>query len=118
MAIFRLQGKLATVSILLIGLASCDPRPAIDQTSRTEPRATPTMAERWGKTIRIHLDMPAALYSEQLPDDASAGWTGRRRDLREHTITWGDGSQVVTHWRPADIPGTGLVLDYIEMGGR
>ena len=74
------------------------------------------MAERWGKTIRIYLDMPATLYFEQMPDNASANWTGRRGDSREHTIRWPDGSRVITVWRPG--PEVGLVLDYIGRIGR
>ena len=73
------------------------------------------MAERWGKTIRIYLDMPATLYFEQMPDNASVSWTGRRGDSREHTIRWPDGSRVITVWRPD--PEVGLVLDYIAESG-
>ena len=43
-------------------------------------------------------------------DLASAQWT----EERVHTMTWADGSVVVTHWKPSSVSGDGLRLDFIE----
>ena len=54
-------------------------------------------------------------FFSQMPDDlASAQWT----EGRVHTMTWADGSVVVTHWKPSSVSGGGLLLDFIEEIGR
>ena len=35
-----------------------------------------------------------------------------------HTMTWADGSVVVTRWKPSSVSGGGLLLDFIEEIGR
>ena len=60
----------------------------------SEP-AEPTMAEVWARTADASLDMRMERFFSQMPDDlASAQWTER-----VHTMTWADGSVVVTHWK-------------------
>ena len=54
------------------------------------------MAEVWASTANASLDIPMELPMEQffsqMPDDlASAQWTER-----VHTMTWADGSVVIT----------------------
>ncbi len=61
---------------------------------------------------RVSLDMHGEAFFTQVPDDVSAGWTDTNGGLREHTITWADGSEVVTWWRQRSY------LKYIEKVGR
>ena len=76
----------------------------------SEP-AEPTMAEVWARTADASLDMRMERFFSQMPDDlASAQWT----EERVHTMTWADGSVVVTHWKPSSVSGDGLRLDFIE----
>ena len=76
----------------------------------SEP-AEPTMAEVWARTADASLDMRMERFFSQMPDDlASAQWT----EGRVHTMTWADGSVVVTHWKPSSVSGGGLRLDFIE----
>ena len=76
----------------------------------SEP-AEPTMAEVWARTADASLDMRMERFVSQMPDDlASAQWT----EERVHTMTWADGSVVVTHWKPSSVSGDGLRLDFIE----
>ena len=74
----------------------------------------PTMAEVWASTANARLDIPMEQFFSQIPDDlASAQWTER-----VHTMTWADGSVVVTHWKPSSVSGDGLLLDFIGKIGR
>ena len=76
--------------------------------------AEPTMAEIWASTANASLDIPMEQFFSQMPDDlASAQWTER-----VHTMTWADGSVVVTHWKPSSVSGDGLLLDFIGKIGR
>ena len=76
--------------------------------------AEPTMAEVWASTVNASLDIPMEQFFSQVPDDlASAQWTER-----VHTMTWADGSVVVTHWKPSSVSGDGLLLDFIGKIGR
>ena len=71
--------------------------------------AEPTMAEIWASTANASLDIPMEQFFSQMPDNlASAQWTER-----VHTMTWADGSVVVTHWKPSSVSGDGLLLDFI-----
>ena len=80
----------------------------------SEP-AEPTMAEVWARTADASLDIRMERFFSQMPDDlASAQWT----EGRVHTMTWADGSVVVTHWKPSSVSGGGLLLDFIEEIGR
>ena len=76
--------------------------------------AEPTMAEVWASTANASLDIPMEQFFSQMPDDlASAQWTER-----VHTMTWADGSVVVTHWKPSSVSGDGLLLDFIDKIGK
>ena len=76
--------------------------------------AESTMAEIWASTANASLDIPMEQFFSQMPDDlASAQWTER-----VHTMTWADGSVVVTHWKPSSVSGDGLLLDFIGKIGR
>ena len=80
----------------------------------SEP-AEPTMAEVWARTADASLDIRMHRFFSQMPDDlASAQWT----EERVHTMTWADGSVVVTHWKPSSVSGDGPLLDFIEEIGR
>ena len=77
----------------------------------------PTMAETWAATARASLEMREEAFFPQMPDE-STGTQWRRRGVdRIHTMTWPDGSVVVTHWRPSEVPGDGLRLYFIEQIG-
>ena len=91
--------------------------PAGDEapTAQESEPAEPTMAEVWARTADASLDMRMERFFSQMPDDlASAQWT----EERAHTMTWADGSVVVTHWKPSSVSGDGLRLDFIEKIGR
>ena len=77
--------------------------PATDERVHPESEpAEPTMAEVWARTADVSLDMRMERFFSQMPDDlASAQWT----EERVHTMTWADGSVVVTHWKPSSVPG-------------
>ena len=73
-----------------------------------------TEAHRWGRTVQIALNMPLAAYGTQMPNDGvETRMTRSRTERRIHTMTWLDGSVVVTYWYPGE-PEEGLFLDYIE----
>ena len=76
-----------------------------------------TMADEWGRSVRVYLDMPSVAFFSQMPDSVSAGFMDRRGDLSQHVITWSDGSRVVTYWRSGP-QGQGIVLDHIAHVGR
>ncbi len=70
------------------------------------------MAETWAESgIRGGLGMRDTEFFAQMPDgnEVTAAWSQSGVD-RIHTMTWSDGSQVVTYWRPSDTPGDGLRL--------
>ena len=110
---------LAAVLLVIGYLAQpeSDP-PAGDEAAEAQETglAEPTMAEVWASTANASLDIPMEQFFSQMPDDlASAQWTERR----EHTMTWSDGSVVVTHWKPNPTPALdGLILDFIEKIGK
>ena len=45
-------------------------------------------------------------------------WSSSPTGQRVHTITWSDGSVVITHWEPGAVPGEGLRLDFIKKIGK
>ena len=111
---------LALLAVLLVigylARPESDP-PAGDEAptaQETEP-AEPTMAEVWARTADASLDIRMERFFSQMPDElASAQWT----EERVHTMTWADGSVVVTHWKPSSVSGGGLLLDFIDKIGR
>ena len=63
-----------------------------------------TMAEIWAESgIRASLGMRDTAFFPQMPDgdEITAAWSPSGVD-RIHTMTWGDGSKVVTYWRPSE----------------
>ena len=91
-------------------------------TGPAEPVASPvaeapqadTEAHRWGRTVRIALDMRLAAYGTQMPyDGVETHMTVSRSGRRIHTMTWLDGSVVVTRWYDGK-PGDGLFLHSIQ----
>ena len=113
----RIAFALAAV-LLVIGCLvqpESDP-PAGDEAAEAQETglAEPTMAEVWASTANARLDIPMEQFFSQMPDDlASAQWTER-----VHTMTWADGSVVVTHWKPSSVSGDGLLLDFIDKIGK
>ena len=111
----------ALVAVLLVigylaqpesGPPAGDEAPAAAQETEL---AEPTMAEVWASTANASLDMRMERFFSPMPDDlASAQWT----EERVHTMTWADGSVVVTHWKPSSVSGDGLLLDFIGKIGR
>jgi hypothetical protein len=72
----------------------------------------------WARTARTSLDMRMESFFAQMPDDlASAQWYRSSSGRQVHTMTWSDGSEVVTSWKDGP-PGDGLRLDYVEKIGR
>ena len=115
----RIAFALAAV-LLVIGYlvqSESDPAPGDEAPAaqETEP-AEPTMAEVWARSANASLDIQMEQFFSQMPDDlASAQWT----EQRVHTMTWADGSVVVTNWKPNPTPELdGLILDFIEKIGR
>lgn len=77
-----------------------------------EPEPQESMAEAWAESgIRGSLGMRDTDFFPQMPDgdEITAAWS-RNGVNRVHTMTWRDGSEVVTYWRPSDTPGDGLRL--------
>ena len=84
-----------------------------------EPEPQKSMAETWAESgIRGNLGMRDTEFFPQMPDgdEVTAAWS-RSGVNRIHTITWSDGSQVVTYWRPSDTPSDGLRLYMIDRIG-
>lgn len=76
------------------------------------PEPPKSMAETWAESgIRGSLGVRDTEFFSQMPDgdEVTAAWSQSGVN-RVHTMTWSDGSQVVTYWRPSDTPGDGLRL--------
>ena len=99
----------------VISMEGVDEVPIAQESESTEP----TMAELWIATASGDLGMRMEPFFSQMPDDlASAQWSERALGDRVHTMTWADGSVVITHWKPSDVSGNGLRLDFIEKVGK
>ena len=97
-------------------------RRAMRPVGETMPAPEPQkpMAEIWAESgIRASLGMRDTAFFPQMPDgdEITAAWSQSGVD-RIHTMTWGDGSKVVTYWRPSETPGDGLTLHMIGQIGR
>ena len=92
------------------------PDPVEGQSRET---AEPTMAEVWAQSAQASLDMNMETFFSQMPDDlVDAQWSSSPTGQRMHTMTWSDGSVVITHWEPGAVPGEGLRLDFIKKIGK
>ena len=92
----------------------------VDETMPPAPELQKTLAEIWAESgIRGTLGISASTFFPQMPggDEITAAWSRSGVD-RIHTMTWSDGSKVVTYWRPSEIPGDGLRLYMIGQIGR
>lgn len=92
---------------------------AIERTRESGPRVQESMAEAWAESgIGGRLGMRDTEFFSQMPDgnEITAAWSQSGVN-RIHTMTWSDGSQVVTYWRPSDTPGDGLRLYMIDRIG-
>ena len=87
----------------------------------TEPEVDerPSMARVWAQSVTASLDMHSERFFMQMPDDlTNTQWSRSPSGSLIHTMTWPDGSEVVTYWyTPENQPGTGLRLNHIERIG-
>ena len=102
--------------------AAAPPSPSPNNSSSTLRAAGLPLTDRYRTpsplphpTQRRKPSEPARTRSAS--DEITAAWSQSGVD-RIHTMTWGDGSKVVTYWRPSETPGDGLTLHMIGQIGR
>ena len=122
LALFALA-FVAWVVTMVLGVGADNERQQRERQERETAAAVeavpPTMAEAWVATARGDLGMRDEHFFVQMPDDlVGARWGERQGASRVHTMTWPDGSVVVTHWRPSEVRGDGLRLFLIEQVGQ
>ena len=96
--------RIALILAAAILIGGCGPPTKPDPVEgQSRETAEPTMAEVWAQSTQTSLDMNMETFFSQ-----DAQWSSSPTGQRVHTMTWSDGSIVITHWEPGAVPGEGL----------